>query len=66
MAGSSIWLPGGPSGLESLVWAVVLLPAYFAILFLYVVIEQSVLRAWIVMLAVIGINGAFVAQSFLG
>ena len=65
MASTPLWFPKGAAQVDHLVFAIILFPAYWAAAFFYVVMDRSVWRAALVTGAVIALNAALIASSFM-
>jgi hypothetical protein len=66
MAGGAVWIPGGAASIDNIVLPIVLFPAIWAALFFYACLDRRLLRAWLVTLALLGINAALIASEFAG
>jgi hypothetical protein len=64
MAATPLWWPKGAAGVDHLVFAILLFPAFWAVYVFYALIESRPVRGLIVMLAAIGLNGALIAMQF--
>lgn len=65
MASTPLWFPKGAAEVDHLVMAIMLFPAYWAVAFFYAVMEHSVRRAGVVMVALIALNAALITWSFM-
>lgn len=63
-AGMPLWLPRGEAGIDHIVLPLILLPAVWATLFFYAVLDRSLVRVAIVSLVVAGTHGVMLAQHF--
>ncbi|MEO0973728.1 MAG: hypothetical protein AAFX85_11590 [Pseudomonadota bacterium] len=64
MASTPLWMPQGGSGVDNIVFALVLFPAYWAAAFFYVLIEQSMARASAVMVVVLAVSAFAIFRAF--
>ena len=64
MASGPLWFPGGAAGIDNMVLPLVLFPAFWAIFFFYSLIEENLLRAALLMGAVILINAIVIYLQF--
>lgn len=64
MAGSSLWLPEGQAQVNNFVIPVVLLPAIWAVLFFYSVLDRLG-RASVVIFILTAVHAALIAQHLL-
>ncbi len=55
----AVVLPAGPAGVDNIVWPLVLAPVLWAMLFIYVCLEESLQRA----AAILGVAGVLSAVS---
>lgn len=66
MAGGALWLPKGAASIDNIVLPIVLFPAIWAAFFFYTSLDRNLLRAWLVTLGLLGINGGMIALEFVG
>lgn len=60
MAGMPVWLPAGEAEVNHLVWPLVLTPLLWALVFLYTVLEEDLVRGVIVVAASSAVNLALI------
>lgn len=65
MAGGALWIPPGKAGIDNIVLPIVLFPAIWALLFFYAILDRKLLRAWLLVLALLLINAVLIAPPFL-
>jgi hypothetical protein len=56
LAGMPLWLPKGASGVDNLIWPLVILPGIWALLFFHAILDRSLLRIALVALLLGGLN----------
>lgn len=66
MAGGALWVPKGAASIDNIVLPIVLFPAIWAALFFYTSLDRNLLRAWLVTLGLLVINGGMIALEFVG
>lgn len=66
MAGGALWVPHGLARIDNIVLPIVLFPAIWAALFFYTCLDRLLLRAWLITLALLVVNGAMIASQFIG
>lgn len=66
MAAMSLWLPQGLAGIDHLLVPLVLFPLIWTVIFFYVILENNIKRAWLVMMLIFAINALPVVASILG
>lgn len=64
MASTPLWFPPGVAGIDNLVFAILLFPAYWGLFFFYPLIDGKVWRAAMVMAAVVIVNAVVVYLQF--
>lgn len=64
MASMPLWLPGGASGIDNLIFPILLFPALWAIYVFYALIEPRPVRGTVVFAAIIIANAALIASRF--
>ena len=60
MAAAPVWMPAGKGGVDNLVLPILLFPAFWAIAFFYSLLEDKLLRAWIILLSLAVLNSAII------
>lgn len=66
MAGGALWLPSGRAQIDHIVLPVVLFPAIWALLFFYASLDRQLLRAWLLVGAVLVIHAGAIAWHLHG
>lgn len=66
MAGGALWVPKGAASIDNIVLPIVLFPAIWAVFFFYTSLDRNLLRAWLVTLGLLVINGGMIAMEFIG
>lgn len=65
MAASPVWLPAGKGGVDNLALPIILFPLLWAIPFFYSLLEEKLVRAWVVLLSLAALNGVIVYSAFV-
>jgi hypothetical protein len=63
-AGMPLWLPHGAAGIDHIVLPLILLPAVWAALFFYAVLDRSLVRVAVLALVIGVVHGAMLATHF--
>ena len=61
MAGTPFWFPKGAAQVDHLVFAILLFPVYWSVGLLYVILDERIWRAAVIMSVVAALNSAFIA-----
>jgi hypothetical protein len=64
LAGMPLWLPRGAAGVDHIVLPLILLPAVWAALFFYAVLDRSLLRVALVALVIGALHGVMLVSHF--
>lgn len=64
MASTPLWFPKGVAGIDHLIFAIMLFPAFWAIYVFYALIEPKPVRGFIVMMIAIAANAWLVYRQF--
>ncbi|WP_033921882.1 hypothetical protein [Sphingomonas sp. 37zxx] len=64
MAATPLWWPKGAAGIDNLVFAILLFPAFWGLYVFYSLIDAKVVRALIVIMAAIAINISLIYLNF--
>jgi len=64
MAATPLWWPKGAAGIDNLVFAILLFPAFWGLYVFYSLMEPKVGRGMILMVTAIGINLALIYSNF--
>ncbi|WP_234033029.1 hypothetical protein [Erythrobacter rubeus] len=63
MAAMPVWFPRGAAGVDHLAFALISLPAWWALAFFYVLLEENMPRAAIVLIAATLVKAAIAHSS---
>jgi hypothetical protein len=63
-AGMPLWFPRGAAGVDHIVLPLILLPAIWAALFFYAVLDRSLVRVALVALVIGSVHGALLVSHF--
>jgi hypothetical protein len=63
-AGMPLWFPRGAAGIDHIVLPLILLPAIWAALFFYAVLDRSLMRVALVALAIGSVHAVMLASHF--
>ena len=63
-AGMPLWLPRGAAGIDHIMLPLLLLPAVWAALFFYAVLDRSLVRVALVALAIGSVHAAMLVSHF--
>ncbi|MEL7027788.1 MAG: hypothetical protein AAGL49_00945 [Pseudomonadota bacterium] len=66
LAATPTWAPSGEAGINNYVVPLVLFPAYWAAAFFYIVLEENLTRAAIIVACFLALNGLLIYGSFAG
>ena len=66
VCGASVYLPAGPARIDNVAIPLVLFPAIWALLFFYSYLDSRLIRAYTVVLLVLGANLALVLLHISG
>jgi hypothetical protein len=66
MAGGALWLPAGRAQIDHIVLPVVLFPAIWALLFFYASLDRQLLRAWLLVGALLAVHLGAIAWHLHG
>lgn len=66
VCGASVYLPAGPAKIDNVAIPLVLFPAIWALLFFYSYLDSRLIRAYTVVLLVLGANFALVLLHISG
>lgn len=66
MAATPVWLPAGAGGVDNLVIPILFFPLLWALPFFYSLLEEKLLRAWMILLGLAALNGAIIFSAFVG
>lgn len=66
VCGASVYLPAGPARIDNVAIPLVLFPAIWALLFFYSYLDSRLIRAYTVVLLVLGANLALVLLHIRG
>lgn len=66
VCGASVYLPAGPARIDNVAIPLVLFPAIWALLFFYSYLDSHLIRAYTVVLLVLGANLALVLLHISG
>lgn len=64
MAGGPLWFPTGSAGIDNLTFPLLLFPLFWAVPFFYVLLEENMLRASIVLGSIVSLHVLLIYQAF--